>query len=112
VERELACIGHLQLRHESVISTVLTPPRIPYQPTLFAEITLKLVRGDHKALNEEGGAAVADEAVALHLAQPEPPVLAPALGRVQQRVASVFVCLYQQLRQRQYLCSCTSQPGA
>ena len=59
---------------------------------------------------EEGGAAAADEAVALHLAQPQPPVLAPALGRLQQRVASVFVRLYQQLRQ--YLCCCTSQPGA
>ena len=58
----------------------MAPAAVAEQAARVAHVHVEGVAADHEPLDEEHAGPVGDEAVALHLAQPQPSLPAPSLG--------------------------------
>ena len=101
------CVGQLQ-RHARVAVLVQRTHRpsqaameVTQQAALRADVHFECVAADHQPLHNQRAGAIAYQAVALHLAQPQPAVAAAPLGGLARqhhpRAASSGVHLVQHL---------------
>mmetsp|Transcript_40875 Transcript_40875/g.128065 ORF Transcript_40875/g.128065 Transcript_40875/m.128065 type:complete len:675 (-) Transcript_40875:1998-4022(-) len=79
LEKQLAGVGQADICDGLVRAAVLTPSWPLQEPALLAHRRGELIAAQHEALHDEVRRAVADEAIALHLAEAQAAVAAAAL---------------------------------